>query len=121
MNSTNVEADLSLYARLASRDESALGEFFDQRCDDVNTLVTRIVGDECDTDRIVEEVFWKAWLQAGESQSTGCSDPAWLITIAQAEAHSALRLSRRGRDRVANVRRDVDKTSSVSTSASRFA
>lgn len=112
------DPDRALFARLARRDESALGELIDQRCDDVSMLVARIVGEECDVDGIVEEVFWKAWVHVGQHR---CSGGAWLSIIAQNEARDALRSARSGHDGRTRVRDGAISPLSTSISSAHFA
>ena len=86
--------DEILIARLASRDESALGALFDRYSDEVHEVVVRIVGNETQAEEIVEEVFWKAWERSGAYERNHASPCVWMRELAREQSSDALRMSR---------------------------
>ena len=86
--------DELLIARLASRDQAALGALFDRFSDEVHAVVVRIVGNESEAEKVVEEVFWKAWERAGAYERNHASPCVWMRELAREQSSDALRMSR---------------------------
>ena len=86
--------DELLIARLASRDQSALGALFDRFSDEVHAVVVRIVGNESEAEKVVEEVFWKAWERSGAYERNRFSPCVWMRELARQQSSDALRMSR---------------------------
>ena len=86
--------DEILIARLASRDQSALGALFDRFSDEVHAVVVQIVGNETEAEEVVEEVFWKAWERSGAYERNRFSPCVWMRELAREQSSDALRMSR---------------------------
>jgi RNA polymerase sigma-70 factor (ECF subfamily) len=91
-------ADAELVRRMRSRDERALGTFYDRWFPVVNGVVSRMLESPDDVEDVVEETFWQAWRQAERFDAERGSAPTWLLTIARSRALDRLRSRRRLRE-----------------------
>ena len=90
--------EASLVSRMATGDEQALGELYDQWHPLVNAVVMRILRQRDDVDDVVEEVFWQAWRQAGRYDPSRAAVQTWLMTIARSRALDRVRTLKRRRE-----------------------
>jgi RNA polymerase sigma-70 factor (ECF subfamily) len=88
---------LLVLSRLAAGDAEALRELYDLHASRVNGLAFRIVGDSCDAQDVVQEVFVQAWSQASLFDASRGTPEAWLYMMARSRALDRLRrkISRR--------------------------
>lgn len=92
--------DAELLARIAERDESALGALYDRFAPTLLAICARILGSSGDADDVVQEVFLQVWRQASRYDPARSSVSGWLSLIARSRAIDRLR-NRRVADRVA--------------------
>ncbi len=98
VGSEEAARDAAIVGRMASGDESALGELYDRWVDAVIALVARIVRDAPEAEEVVEVVFWQAWQQAGRFTADRGTVGAWLLAMARSRSLDRLRSLRRRRD-----------------------
>jgi RNA polymerase sigma-70 factor (ECF subfamily) len=83
----------ALMARVAQRDESALGELYDATSRLVYGLVLRLVHERATAEDLTMEVYLQVWRTAQSYNSTRGSVNSWLITVARSRAIDYLRSS----------------------------
>jgi RNA polymerase sigma-70 factor (ECF subfamily) len=83
-------SDAELIARVARRDETALGLIYDRYGRLVYAIGLRITGDRQVTEEVVQDVFQAVWLSAAGFQ-LGANLPAWITGIARHRAIDATR------------------------------
>jgi RNA polymerase sigma-70 factor (ECF subfamily) len=91
-------ADAELVRRMRSKDERALGTFYDRWFPVVHGVVSRMLESPGDVEDVVEEAFWQAWRQAERFDAERGSAQTWLLTIARSRALDRLRARRRLRE-----------------------
>lgn len=91
-------ADAELVRRMCSKDERALGTFYDRWFPVVHGVVSRMLESPDDVEDVVEEAFWQAWRQAERFEAERGSVQTWLLTIARSRALDRLRARRRLRE-----------------------
>jgi RNA polymerase sigma-70 factor (ECF subfamily) len=84
-----------LIARMAGRDQSAFGPFYDRYASLVHPLISRIVRDRADAADVLQEVFWESWQAAGSYDPSRGSPEAWIVMRARARAIDRVRSVRR--------------------------
>ena len=91
----------ALLARVADRDESALGELYNRHAPGLLGLVLRSLPDRAAAEEVVEGVFLRLWSGARRVSREGASVAAWLVLAARAVAvekrRAGLNLPPRGR------------------------
>jgi RNA polymerase sigma-70 factor (ECF subfamily) len=92
------EVDAELVRRMRSKDERALGTFYDRWFPVVHGVVSRMLESPDDVEDVVEEAFWQAWRQAERFEVERGSVQTWLLTIARSRALDRLRARRRMRE-----------------------
>jgi RNA polymerase sigma-70 factor, ECF subfamily len=90
--------DRTLVARMAERDEQALGTLFDRWSTAVESLLNALLRDATEVEELVSAVFWQAWEQAGRYAPERGTPGAWLLTIARSRALDRVRARRRQRE-----------------------
>jgi RNA polymerase sigma-70 factor, ECF subfamily len=90
--------DAELVKRMRSKDERALGTFYDRWFPVVHGVVSRMLESPDDVEDVVEEAFWQAWRQAERFAPERGSVQTWLLTIARSRALDRLRARRRLRE-----------------------
>jgi RNA polymerase sigma-70 factor (ECF subfamily) len=90
--------DAELVRRMRSKDERALGTFYDRWFPVVHGVVSRMLESPDDVEDVVEEAFWQAWRQAERFEVERGSVQTWLLTIARSRALDRLRARRRMRE-----------------------
>jgi RNA polymerase sigma-70 factor (ECF subfamily) len=92
------EVDAELVRRMRSKDERALGAFYDRWFPVVHGVVSRMLESPDDVEDVVEEAFWQAWRQAERFEVERGSVQTWILTIARSRALDRLRARRRLRE-----------------------
>ena len=90
--------DVRLVRAMASRDNAALGAFYDRWADQVYATVISIVGTAQDAEEIVGDCFWQAWNQASRFDASRGQVRAWLMNIARSRALDRLKSVKRRRE-----------------------
>jgi RNA polymerase sigma-70 factor (ECF subfamily) len=90
--------DAELVRRMRSKDERALGTFYDRWFPVVHGVISRMLESPDDVEDVVEEAFWQAWRQAERFEAERGSVQTWLLTIARSRALDRLRARRRLRE-----------------------
>ena len=90
--------DAELVRRMRSKDERALGTFYDRWFPVVHGVVSRMLESPDDVEDVVEEAFWQSWRQAERFEVERGSVQTWLLTIARSRALDRLRSRRRLRE-----------------------
>jgi RNA polymerase sigma-70 factor (ECF subfamily) len=90
--------DAELVRRMRSKDERALGTFYDRWFPVVHGVVSRMLESPDDVEDVVEEAFWQAWRQAERFEVERGSVQTWLLTITRSRALDRLRARRRLRE-----------------------
>ena len=96
--SAGTAVDAELVRRMRSKDERALGTFYDRWFPVVHGVVSRMLESPDDVEDVVEEAFWQAWRQAERFEPERGSVQTWLLTIARSRALDRLRARRRLRE-----------------------
>lgn len=99
--SDDVERDAALIARIARREERALGDLYDRYARLIYAIALRIAGDHSVAEEVTQDVFHAVW-QSASSFRSGASLPSWLMGIARHRAIDATR-SRRYRARLSEL------------------
>jgi RNA polymerase sigma-70 factor (ECF subfamily) len=94
----NSEVDLRLLQRIASRDETALAEFYDRHSRLAYSVIMRILGSTSEAEDVLQETFVRVWSRGDTYDSLLGSPAAWLTRIARNRAIDRLR-ARRARGR----------------------
>jgi RNA polymerase sigma-70 factor, ECF subfamily len=96
--SRGAAVDAELVRRMRSKDERALGAFYDRWFPVVHGVVSRMLESPDDVEDVVEEAFWQAWRQADRFDVERGSVQTWLLTVARSRALDRLRARRRLRE-----------------------
>ena len=96
--SAGAAVDAELVGRMRSKDERALGTFYDRWFPVAHGVVSRMLESPDDVEDVVEEAFWQAWRQAERFDVERGSVQTWLLTIARSRALDRLRARRRLRE-----------------------
>ena len=75
--------DSELVGQMGYGDVQAFGVLFDKWSDHVFVFAVRLLRDERAAERIVEAVFWQAWLQANSYPKFPGSPVGWLLSLAR--------------------------------------
>jgi RNA polymerase sigma factor (sigma-70 family) len=81
----------SLVARMANRDEVALGELYDMTVKRLHTFALRIVRDPGLAEEVTEDALFQAWREAHRFDVNRGKVITWLMTICRSRALDALR------------------------------
>ncbi|WP_285657995.1 sigma-70 family RNA polymerase sigma factor [Actinomycetospora sp. NBRC 106375] len=85
------EVDAAVLARVARRDQHALGELYDRFGRQVYSLARRICRDEHIAEEATQELFLAVWRQAGRFDPARGSVRTWIFTLAHHIAVDAVR------------------------------
>jgi RNA polymerase sigma-70 factor (ECF subfamily) len=86
------EADLSaLLARIAQRDERALGEFYDATMARVYGLALRVTARPDAAEEVAADVYLQVWRDARRYEASRGRVLAWLLTICRSRAIDSIR------------------------------
>ena len=88
--------DRELIRRAADGDAAALADLYDRHAGAVFSLGLRIVRDETEAGRVVEQVFAYVWQQASRYDPARASVAGWLLDTARGAAIDRARAARRG-------------------------
>jgi RNA polymerase sigma-70 factor (ECF subfamily) len=83
--------DLTLLERIASRDDSALGELYDRHSRLAFAVIRRILQSPSDAEEVLQEAFIRVWSRAETYDARLESPAAWIVRIARNRAIDRLR------------------------------
>lgn len=83
--------DLALLERMAARDESAVGAFYDRHSRLLFGLILRILRNRAEAEEVLQEVFVQAWRKVDTYNASLGAPVAWLARIARNRAIDRLR------------------------------
>ncbi|WP_051973680.1 sigma-70 family RNA polymerase sigma factor [Cryobacterium sp. MLB-32] len=92
-----------LLARVATGDQSAFGELYDQIAPRVLGLVKRLLIDHAQSEEVVQEIFLEIWQTATRYEATRGGASTWIMTMAHRRAVDRIRSSQAGRDRDSKI------------------
>lgn len=87
----SIRLDVTLVARMAARDASAVGELYDRHSGLLYGLILRVVRDRSEAEDTLQEVFVLAWNRVSTYNASLGSPAGWLIGIARNRAIDRLR------------------------------
>jgi RNA polymerase sigma-70 factor (ECF subfamily) len=99
MESSSSEVDLGLLLRIASRDDTALGELYDRHSRLAFSVIMRILRSQTEAEEVLQETFMRVWSRADTYDTLRGSPGGWLTRIARNLAIDRLR-ARRARAKV---------------------
>lgn len=85
----------SVLARIADRDQAALGRFYDLTLSRIYGLILRVVRNPADAEEVVGDVYLQVWDKAGDFRAERGSALAWLKTLAWSRAVDRQRRGRK--------------------------
>ena len=91
-------SDAGALRRVAGGDAAGLSDLYDRHADAVFSLSLRIVGDETEAGRVVQQVFAYAWQQASRYDPARASVAGWLLETARGASIDRVRAGRRAGD-----------------------
>lgn len=80
-----------LMRRVATGDETALGELYDRFAPTLNALAHRILRDDADAEEVVQEVFTQTWNRADRYDPSRSSVSTWLVLMTRSRSIDRLR------------------------------
>jgi len=80
-----------LISRIATSDQLAFADFYDDTSRLVYGLVLRMVANPADAEEVTFDVYTQIWKQAGRFDATRGKPSAWFFTIARSRALDCLR------------------------------
>ena len=80
--------------RIASKDQSALAEFYDETSRLAFGLILRVINDRSTAEEVLLDVYSQVWRKATDYSPERGSPLAWLMTIARTRALDRLRSTR---------------------------
>jgi RNA polymerase sigma-70 factor, ECF subfamily len=86
-------------ARIATGDELAFAELYDELAPTVHGIVLRVVRDPAQSEEVTQEVFVELWRQAVRFDSARGGVRGWAVTIAHRRAVDRVRSEQSLRDR----------------------
>jgi len=86
--------DVSCLRRIASGDQSAAGALYDRHSRSLYSLIFRIVGDETESEDVLQDVFAQAFRQAARYDASRGAVAAWLLMMARSRAIDRVRAKR---------------------------
>ncbi|PZF15220.1 RNA polymerase subunit sigma [Curtobacterium sp. MCPF17_011] len=93
-----VSAD-DLLSRVATGDQAAFADLYDELSGRVLGLVTRLLRDRAQSEEVTQEVFLEVWQQATRFDQARGSAASWVLTMAHRRAVDRVRASQSSRDR----------------------
>jgi RNA polymerase sigma-70 factor (ECF subfamily) len=105
-SAVSTASDVVLLARIAKREQAAVGELYDKHSSLLYTLVLRIVRDRAEAEDALQEVFMRIWDKADQYNETLGAPMVWMTRIARNLSIDKLR-SKLGQARKAEDDLDV--------------
>lgn len=93
----------ALLHRIATGDQAAFGELYDDVSPRVLGLIRRVLVDHAQSEEVAQEVFLEIWQTASRFDHTKGSASTWILTMAHRRAVDRIRSSQSGRDRDTKV------------------
>lgn len=87
--------EIDLLKRMAARDETALGLFYDRFSKPLYTLALRTLRNEREAEEAVQDAFLAAWRQAGSFDGRRASVFTWLVGITRNKCIDRIRKAER--------------------------
>jgi RNA polymerase sigma-70 factor (ECF subfamily) len=97
----------SLLPAVARGDAAAFEALYDRHASTLYAVCLRILGNPEDAQEVLQEVFVKAWTNAGMFDASRGSEVAWLISIARSRGIDRLRSRKIRTDRENDAGREV--------------
>ena len=94
-----------LLARVAARDEGALGEFYERFAPRLLGMLLRILAERGAAEEVLQDIFVRLWNEAERLARPGASLVAWLVITARQRAIEQRRAERK---RLASARGSAD-------------
>jgi RNA polymerase sigma-70 factor (ECF subfamily) len=88
-----------LLARVATGDQAAFGELYDQLAPRVLGLVKRVLHDHAQSEEVAQEIFLEIWQSATRFDSGKGTAVGWIMTVTHRRAVDRVRASQSSRDR----------------------
>jgi RNA polymerase sigma-70 factor (ECF subfamily) len=86
--------DVECLQRLASGDQASAAGLYDRHARPVYSLILRIVGDEGESEDVLQDVFAQAFRQAGRYDASRGPVAAWLLMMARSRSIDRVRARR---------------------------
>jgi RNA polymerase sigma-70 factor (ECF subfamily) len=103
---------VALIRRIAGGDRQAFADLYDRYASLAFGLIRRILPQAAETEEVLQEVFWQAWVEAGTYDPERGSPEAWLLNRARSRAIDRLRtIRRRGETFVASGDESIARAS----------
>lgn len=83
--------DQQLIQRIASEDQSALGELYDRYANLIFTVAFNTIGDKLNAEEVTQDVFLRVWNKAESYNPEHAKVSTWLCSIARYRAIDLLR------------------------------
>jgi len=88
-----------LLARVATGDQAAFGELYDQLAPRVLGLVKRLLRDHAQSEEVTQEIFLEIWQSATRFDQGRGTAVGWIMTMTHRRAVDRVRASQSSRDR----------------------
>jgi len=92
-----------LLERVATGDQAAFSELYDQIAPRVLGLIRRLLKDHAQSEEVTQEVFLEIWQNATRFDSKKGGASTWIMTMAHRRAVDRIRASQSSRDRDSKV------------------
>ena len=92
-----------LLERVATGDQAAFGELYDQIAPRVLGLIRRLLKDHAQSEEVTQEVFLEIWQNVTRYDSKKGGASTWIMTMAHRRAVDRIRASQSSRDRDSKV------------------
>ncbi|WP_213816273.1 sigma-70 family RNA polymerase sigma factor [Glaciihabitans sp. dw_435] len=92
-----------LLGRVATGDQAAFAELYDQISPRVLGLIRRLLKDHAQSEEVTQEVFLEIWQNAARYDASKGGASTWILTMAHRRAVDRIRASQSSRDRDTKV------------------